>query len=140
MNMTLTHLATATLKLSAPIYLANTPRGTRAIVDVVSAQWEGERLKASLKPVAAADWAVFSPDGTLHIDVRCSIETHDGALIYVTYTGRASLGPDGTSPIIIAPTFETGDSRYTWLNQVQAIGRGIKGENDTLVYDIYQVD
>ena len=76
----------------------------------------------------------------MHIDVRCSIETHDGALIYVTYTGRASIGPDGTSPIIIAPTFETGDSRYTWLNQVQAIGRGIKGENDTLVYDIYQVD
>jgi hypothetical protein len=138
MNITLTHLATATLKLGTPAYLPNTPRGIRAIVDVVSAQWEGERLKATLKPVAAADWALFTPDGTLHIDVRCTLETHDGALIHVTYTGRASVGPESTSPIIIAVTFETGDSRYTWLNQVQAIGRGIKGENNTLIYDIYQ--
>ncbi|EJM21096.1 MULTISPECIES: DUF3237 domain-containing protein [unclassified Pseudomonas] len=140
MSITLTHLATATLKLGTPSYLPNTPRGTRAIVDVLSAQWEGERLNATLKPVAAADWALVTADGTLHIDVRCTLETHDGALIHVSYTGRASVGPEGTSPVMITPTFETGDSRYAWLNKVQAIGRGIKGENDTLIYDIYQAN
>ena len=37
------------------------------------------------------------------------IETDDGALIYVTYGGRAewSSGP-GSNPIYIAPRFETG--------------------------------
>ena len=43
-------------------------------------------------------------------------------------SGRAdwSEGP-GTKPIYMAPKFETSDERYTWLNAVQAVGKGQLG-------------
>ncbi|MCY1391741.1 hypothetical protein D3C76_644300 [compost metagenome] len=138
MSVTLTHLATATLKLGAPVQMPNTPRGTRLVVELLGGQWEGERLKATMKNVAAADWALISPDGTLFIEVRCTLETHDGAFIQVSYEGRGAIGPEGLGAVIAAPTFETGDPRYAWLNKVQAIGRGRKTSDDTLVYDFYE--
>lgn len=138
MPVTLTPLATVTVKLGAPVFIPNTPRGTRAIVNLEAATWEGERLNATLKQVAAADWAQFTADGTIHVDVRCAIETHDGAVIFVAYQGRATASPTGADPIMIAPTFETGDERYAWLNKVQAIGRGSRDAGGALVYDLYE--
>jgi hypothetical protein len=67
--------------------------------------------------------------------VRQVVETDDGALVYVSYHGRA----DRTrKTYTVAPTFETADERYVWLNLVQAIGRGgyVDGQ---MVYDMYEV-
>lgn len=138
MSLTLMPLSTATLQLGEPVYIPNTPKGTRAIVEIKAARWDGERLKASQKGQAAADWAIASADGTLHIDVRTTLETDDGAIIFVSYTGRAQMTPDGATPLIITPQFETGDPRYTWLNKVQAIGRGTRDAEGGLVYEIYE--
>jgi hypothetical protein len=138
MSITLTHLATATLELGTPVPVVNGPRGTRMIVDILSARWEGERLKAGQKGHAAADWALIGADGTLAIDVRTTLETDDGAIIFVSYEGRAQMTPTGASPLIITPRFETGDDRYKWLNKVQAIGRGSRDEQGRLSYEIYE--
>jgi hypothetical protein len=64
----------------------------------------------------------------------------DGALIYVTYTGRSVVSeavsaafrdparsdsvPASDYYIRIAPVFETADPRYAWLNGVLAVGCG----------------
>lgn len=138
MSITLTHLATATLDLEPPIYIPKGPRGTRVIAEVRNASWEGERLKAKQKGVAAADWALVGADGTLAIDVRLALETHDGAIIFVSYEGRAQMTQTGASPLMITPRFETGDERYLWLNKVQGIGRGTRDEQGRLTYDIYE--
>jgi hypothetical protein len=138
MSITLTHLATATLNLEPPISLANGPRGTRLVVEVIETTWEGDRLKAKLKGRAAADWALVSADGIVALDVRLTLETHDGAIIFVSYEGRAHMTDAGTSPIIVAPRFETGDERYKWLNQVQAIARGTIDEQGLLTYEVYE--
>ena len=68
-----------------------------------------------------------------------SVETDDGALIYITYEGRAdwSEGP-GTKSIFMAPKFETSDERYTWLNAVQAVGKGQLGAG-AVSYEIAEV-
>ena len=42
-------------------------------------------------------------------------ETDDGAYIYVEYGGRADMA---TGLIVTAPTFQTGDERYAWLNRI----------------------
>ena len=72
-------------------------------------------------------------------DVRLTFETDDGAVVFVSYRGRIDLtnGP-GTSPIYTAPTFETGDERYAWLNVIQAVAKGDLQGND-LTYEIYEV-
>jgi hypothetical protein len=63
------------------------------------------------------------------------IETDDGAIVYVTYHGRADR-TRGTYPI--APTFETSGDRYMWLNAVQAVGKGVLVDG-RIVHEIYEV-
>jgi hypothetical protein len=130
-------------QLAQGLSLPDTPAGSRMIVEVLSGRFEGERLKASLKGRAAADWLVLSQDRQLGLmDVRCTIETDDGVLIYLQYNGRVqtSAGND-RSRIYVAPRFETGDERYAWLNKIQAIGKGFsEPATGRLSYMFYVVD
>ena len=128
-------LGRMTLGLAEPIVLPNTPSGTFVIAALASARFEGDRIQASAKGNANADWLYITPDGTAAIDVRVLLETDDGALIHLSYQGRLSLA-DQT--VVAAPQFLTGDERYTWLNGVQAIAKG-KVDGQTLVYDIHEV-
>ena len=132
-------LCTATITLADPLVLPNTPSGTRVIVEVIDAVYEGDRLSGKHKGVAAADWMTVGPEGTGTLDVRGTLETHDGALVYVTYRGRLDLSvPPGSAPTYAAPLYETGDERYAWLNRIQAVAKGtIDGQ--TLTYEIAEV-
>lgn len=109
------------------------------MVDITSASWQGARLKAVQAPCPSGDWATVSADGTLMIDVRATIETEDGATIFVSYEGRSDYSQGGAAPIITTPTFETADPRYTWLNKVQAVGRGHAEGMSKLIYEVYEV-
>ncbi len=104
----------------------------------------------------SADWLRIMPDGTRRIDVRLSIKTDGGAIIFVTYMGRAvaapadaaarlaageTLGPDQFY-FITAPTFETASPTYSWLNDIVAVGKviSLNRSNDRHVtYDIFAV-
>ena len=116
------------------------PAGHRMIFEVGSARFEGERLNATAKGSAAADWSITDPDGTISLDVRCLLETDDGALIYMTYTGRGdfSAGP-GTQPLYTAITFETSHDDYRWLNSIQAVSKGTFTGPLGIVYDVHQL-
>jgi hypothetical protein len=132
-------LCTATITLKDPMMLPNTPSGMRTIVEVEAAKLEGERLSATLKGTAAADWATIGPDMTCTLDVRTTFETHDGALLFTHYRGRIDLSkPPGESPVYAAPLFETGDERYAWLNRIQAVAKGTL-DGPTLTYEIFEV-
>jgi hypothetical protein len=131
-------LASATLELGEAITLERGPFGTRAVFEMRSCVYEGERLRGRQKGVAAADWELIAPDGTGALDVRFTLETDDGALIYVPYQGRTDESLGGAAPIYAAPLFETGDERYGWLNKVQAVAKRTL-DCDTLTYEIYEV-
>jgi hypothetical protein len=90
-------LARADATLAPPLVLPNTPAGMRIIFEIHDYRFEGERLRARQKGVAAADWLVVGPDGTATLDVRATLETHDGALVLLRYGGRvdASRGLGG---------------------------------------------
>ncbi len=128
-------LGRLTLGLTEPLVLSDTPVGTFIVAELTSARFEGERLNASMKGVANADWLTISPDGTADLDVRILLETDDGALVYVQYGGRLVLA---TQTAYSAPLFRTGDERYTWLNGVQAVAKG-QTDGQTLVYDIHEM-
>ena len=63
----------------------------------------------------------LAPDGTGIVDVRMTLETDDGALVFVEYSGRTDMT---TGIAYTAPTFRTGDDRYRWMNGIQAVGKG----------------
>lgn len=139
MSIELVALAQARLTLAAPQVIAKGPLGTRMVCGIESAEWDGERLKARQAGGPSGDWALISADGTLFVDVRTTLETHDGALILVTYKGRADYSKGTPEAIYGAPTFETSDARYAWLNKIQAVAKGKPDGAGTLVYDIYEV-
>ena len=101
----------------------------------------------------AGDWSRVLPSGASRLDVRATIKTDDGALIYIAYNGiykdseeteaRAAKGEVLTSKdmyFVIAPTMQTSAKKYEWLNDVQCIGKMVSYKNDSYVkYDIFIV-
>jgi hypothetical protein len=107
----------------------------RVIGGIASGRWEGERFSGEII-APGGDWAIPSGDGqVMLLDVRQVVRTDDGALVYVTYQGRCDR-QRGT--YTVAPTFETDDERYAWLNGIQAVGQG-RTEGDDIVYAMFEV-
>jgi hypothetical protein len=121
--------------------LLDAPYGGRLIVDVTAARVEGPRLMASLLGSAAADWVTVAPDGKSGaLDVRATLKTDDGAIIFSEYRGRVHFGADGLHRVFTSPRYETGDPRYAWLNGLQCIGKGISSMAERrLRYRLYAV-
>lgn len=124
--------------------------GMRNTVLIAGGSVEGERLRGEVLP-GGGDWALIDDTGTLHLDVRATFRTHDGALIHVTYPGmlrpyspdlRARLDSGEMKPedlyFRIAPRFETGAPAYAWLNSMLAIGSGMLVQGG-VAYDIFEV-
>jgi Protein of unknown function (DUF3237) len=113
---------------------------------------KGPRINGTLL-APMGDWSHALPSGAFRLDVRGTIKTDDGALIYISYNGiyqaseeadaRASKGEVLTSKdmyFVIAPTLQTSAKKYDWLNSVQCIGKMVSYKNDAYVkYDIYIV-
>jgi hypothetical protein len=139
MALELIPLATARLRLGEQSIVPGGPFGTRLIAEVAECVYEGERLRAKQKGAASADWALLAPDGTGTLDVRLTLETDDGAIIFVSYRGKLDCSQGlGAAPAYAAPLFETGDERYAWLNRVQAVAKGIL-DGEHLTYEIYEL-
>jgi hypothetical protein len=120
-KLELVPLCSAVIHVAEVITLEATPGGTLMVGELASSRWEGERFKARQRGRAAADWLLLAPDGTGRVDVRMTLETDDGALVFVEYTGR--FDPQ-TGSAYSTPAFRTGDARYAWLNRVQAVAKG----------------
>lgn len=144
-------LFTITLDVDAPLtMLGDTPIGNRRIAKVRGGHFEGPKVKGTVHD-AGGDWLLMRNDGVLTLDVRITLETDDGALIYMTYRGLRH-GPDdvierlnkgepvdpGEYYFRITPLFETGDDRYAWLNKLLAVGTGHRLPTGP-VYDVFSV-
>ena len=135
-------LCTAIVDISANHDIGVGPAGARSVGDIGAARLEGERLNASMLGSAAADWMVRTGSVAI-LDVRMTLRTDDGALIYMQYGGRLDLGNRANGLFAYsAPVFETGDERYAWLNGIQAVAKGKLGAGPLgtrLEYEIYEV-
>ena len=136
----LVEMGTLVADLGPRHILEGAPFGTRVIVDVTDMRIEGERLRARMKGTAAADWGSRAADGTVQLDVRATLETHDGALVFIQYNGRVDFSdPKKPGPVYTTPRFETGDPRYAWLNQTLFVGVGHALPDLTPEYRVYRV-
>ncbi len=122
--------------LDLPQVIGQTPLGMRQIFYVTGGTFEGPRIRGEVLP-GGGDWALIRPDGALQLDVRATIRTDDGALVYAAYYGlivasqdvwarflRSEEVPVADYTFYIAPMFQTGDQRYDWLNRTLAVGKG----------------
>jgi hypothetical protein len=129
------HLFTITAKTERGSLIRFTPAGSRVIINVTGGTFEGPRLSGKIEP-PGGDWVYLREDGSVRLDVRLTLRTEDGAGILMTYAGIGTPKEGGGLSIRSAPLFETGDERYTWLNNIQAIGIGTPGDG-SVTYEVY---
>ncbi len=137
MTLALIPLGTLSFRTPSTLRLTPVPSNTRVIVEFAEVRFEGERLRATQRG-PAADWLTVGPEGTATLDIRLTLETHDGALLYVEALGRtnaAKFAKDG-GPMFLTPRFETADARYAWLNEVQAVAKGMTADGVT-TFDVF---
>jgi hypothetical protein len=146
----LEYLMTYRADLEAPVEVGAVPSGTRQIFDVKGGTFEGPRLKGRLLP-SGGDWLLVGNDGVGRLDVRGTLETDDGARIYVQYHGVIVLNEKvlgalaegresdyGDSYFMTQPRFETGHPSYEWLNSVVAVAEG-RALGNAVEYRVFQV-
>jgi len=130
--------------------LGQTPLGHRRIVRVTSGTFEGPRLRGTVLP-GGGDWLVERADGVRQLDVRITLRTDDGALIYAHYSGLFHAAPGIMDRLLrgetvdpsqyyfrTAPMFETAAEKYAWLNRVLAVGIGRRTSRQ-VCYTVYAV-
>jgi muconolactone delta-isomerase len=73
--------------LGAPLDLGDAAYGHRRIVPLTGGTFAGPELNGELVPGASADWQTVLPDGTALGDIRYTLRTDDGDLLYVQSRG-----------------------------------------------------
>lgn len=100
--------------------IGTTAHGTLFIFPITGGSFEGERLRGKVL-AGGGDWVTAKVDGTLELDARVTLETDDGARIYVTFTG---VRDDAHQYFRTLPRFETAAPKYEFLNRLLAVGVG----------------
>ena len=110
----------------------------------------GPKLQGHCRPVGG-DCLTIRTDGVAILDVHTTLESNDGALIAITYSGVADLGNDGYQRFLegnlpasltlhVVPRCQTAHPEYLRLNRVQCLGIGECNFESLFVnYDIYAV-
>lgn len=128
---------------------------TSFVYNVRPGGWaKGPKIQGALL-APGGDWFRAMPGGNGRLDVRSTLKTDDGALIFLSYNGIMSHSKESYERFMkgetlsskdfylaIAPTMQTSSPKYAWLNHVQCVGKvvGVKvGENSFVQYDIYIV-
>lgn len=116
--------------------LGAVPHGTRIIAPITAGQFEGPRLRGKVLP-GSGDWTLLRGDGVLELDLRVTLETDDGALIHMrsfglrhgppevmAAIGRGEKVDPSTYYFRTTPRFETGHTKYAFLNHLLAVASG----------------
>jgi Protein of unknown function (DUF3237) len=80
--------------LGQPQDVGETTQGHRRIVPLTGGTFAGPQLSGELLPGGSADWQVLLPDGTSIADLRYTLRTGDGAVLYVQARGARHGSPD----------------------------------------------
>jgi muconolactone delta-isomerase len=114
-HLTLVYRLQATV--GHPLDLGETPQGHRRIVPLTGGTFAGPELEGQLLPGASADWQIVLPDGTALGDIRYTLQTNAGDLLYVR-----SRGVRHGSPEVLARLGRGDDvdpSEYTFRTSTQ---------------------
>ncbi|MFM2312624.1 MAG: hypothetical protein RLZZ04_1900 [Cyanobacteriota bacterium] len=147
------YLFTLDVKLDNAIPIGTSSQGDRNIFDIVpGGTAKGPAIQGSLLE-SGGEYLTTRPDGVAVLDARAAIKTNDNQLIYTEISGFSDnfaetipsfLDEDQTNNIQpdylgLKIDLETGSQRYSWLNQIVAVGKGTVVSGNNLRFDVYQV-
>ncbi|MBE0625095.1 MAG: DUF3237 domain-containing protein [Burkholderiales bacterium] len=143
-------LYTSRIDIAAPLDLGSAAYGRRRVVNILGGAFAGPRLSGRILP-GGADWQIVRSDGVVEVDARYTLETDDGALIYISNRGLRRGPPEviarlGAGEKVDAseyyfrttPVFETGAPKYAWLNGIIAVAAGER-RADAVIITAYEL-
>ncbi len=138
--------------LGSPLDLGEVAEGRRRIVPQAGGRFSGPEISGQLLPGASADWQIVLADGTSFADLRYTLQTDGGDLLYVRSRGvrhgnpkvlaRLGRGEDVDASEYTFRTstrIETGAPQLDWLNKgvfISVGGRQPRG----VIYETYLVE
>jgi hypothetical protein len=143
-------LFSLTAGVAPPQNVGPSPAGYRRIIPIPGGSFEGPKLRGSVL-AGGGDWMLVRSDGVAQVDARITLQTDDGDVIFMRYSGFAH-GPkevmdrlgrgEGVDPtayyLRVTPLFETASPKYAWLNRIIAVGTGQRLPQG-VTYDIYEI-
>ncbi len=137
--------------LGDPLDFGDIAAGRRRIVPLIGGTFSGPQINGTLLPGVSADWQIVQTDGTAFGDIRYTLQTDRGDLLYVQsrgvrhgsaeVLGRLGRGEDvdaGEYTFRTSTQIETAAADLDWLNKgvfVSVAGRRPGG----VVYETYLV-
>jgi len=143
-------LYTSSVEVGTPIMVGSTPYGERRIIPILGGTFAGPRLSGKILS-GGADWQVIRTDGAAELEARYTLETDDGALIYVLNQGIRSGSKEVMARLAkgekvhpseyyfrTRPFFETGAPKYQWLHNIIAVATGERLPDEVII-TVYEV-
>jgi len=137
--------------LGEPLDVGDAGQGRRRIVPQTGGAFTGPELNGTLLPDVSADWQTLLPDGTAIGDIRYTLRTDDGTLLYVQsrsvrhgspeVLARLARGDDvdpSEYTFRAATQIETASPELDWLNKGVFISVGARGR-EGVIYETYLV-
>jgi len=137
--------------LGQPLEVGEVAAGHRRIVPLTGGTFTGPELTGMLLPGASADWQIILPDGTALGDIRYTLQTDRGDLLYVQSLGVRHGRPEvlarlgrgekvdaGEYTFRTSTRIETAANELDWLNKgvfISVAGRQAGG----VIYETYLV-
>jgi hypothetical protein len=138
--------------LARPVDLGDTAQGRRRIVPLTGGAFTGPEINGKLLPGASADWQILLADGTALGDIRYTLQTDDGDLLYVQsrsirhgsadVLARLGRGEDVDASEYTFRTstqIETAAPQLDWLNKGVFISVGGR-QPAGVIYETYLVE
>jgi hypothetical protein len=128
-------------------------KGTRLISPFKNGFVKSDKINGKILE-GGGDWGLVLDSTTFKVDSRVTIETEDGALIYMTSSGYSHANAKISAMIgagkggELSPSdyyfrtsvaFETSSPRYAWLNRIVAISVGRFPAAGKVAYQIYAI-
>ncbi|MEO8667801.1 MAG: DUF3237 domain-containing protein [Bauldia sp.] len=143
-------MMTFLIEIKKPFVIGKTPGVDRRIGEIPGGSFEGERLRGKIL-TSGSDWQMVRTDGAWVINVRTVLETDDGHLIAMSYTGLRH-GPQDVLDAIgrgekVSPlayymrvncTFETASEKYGWVNRVVTVAHGHRLAAGA-IYNVFEI-
>jgi muconolactone delta-isomerase len=150
-NPELRHVYRLDAELDAPVDVGDTPQGRRRIIPLARGHAVGPYFDAELLPAGGADWQLVRTSGSSVADIRYTLKTDRGALLYVQSQGVRHGDPDVLARLAAGEdvdpseytfrtsvTIETADPELAWLNDGVFIAVGARRPSG-VSYDVHLV-
>lgn len=97
-GLKLEHVFSYNATVAEPEIIGLVPEGFRVNIYVTGGDvWAPDGTVIGKVKGVGGDWLTFRSDNKGKLDVRATVETHDGSLLYVTTVASSTSGPADTT-------------------------------------------